>query len=1246
MDVESHMDQNRGIEIVVDVGKSDVIRKLQPTLFIGLGGTGMEVVLRIRRRILHESWGNKGSLRVNSIEEFPVAEFVHFDLDQGALLEEGRSATDDPLGNLVKLPAQDRIVRELDLLKYSRNEDDLQKYPNIAKWFPLTADKVRRLGIDPSKGAAQTRGISRLYFFDNYRQTRDTIAQKLDHLKANRANRHQLDRLGLDVDSEKVRIVVISSIAGGTGSGSFLDMGWLARLLAEKSFGGNRYDVHLVLFTPRGYAKANKDRTEANGYAALMELETCMRQYPEFVGTWLLDEGKPSLDPTPYTDVYIIESANMGRHALEDVKDLYEMAADILFEDFANADFADKKRSIAVNQQQHKGVPYHPPVPEGYGELKLNYYMGYSSFGQSILDTQHSRQLDEQEYRWCAAMLEAFFCVSGQDRSAMRSTDQQRDEFIRNHLRLKPRTFDRFPDFGKSKELRSLCAVFIDNQLTDDLLVDEHGGIEGAIQQKINTLVETIKADESNLTEWPRLFREQIPSLEQDVIRNQDTMAETSEDRVARRCAQLLLEKTEIVRNQLYHYLDDQDFGGLEFVLTLIDLVKSSIDHANTGLVKLLLDNARRYHSVRDALKTHQIEVSLANVSSAVEKKLLKRPDSTKAKIYSDQLKKDLGEYLRFHVRGIAARNAARLLTDLSANLGTRSGTDEKGNPLFTGLMEEFQAGRREVLAVASEIRKMTERIEDSGEKSHANYILLPVEASEIILPNGQRLRQWANEAFKDFEGSQKIFPMLKTPSGKSKLITRLRNKAVAERANVLSAGNEWKDPLVDKLRSMEETRQRYFSDLLRAAMPWIDASFTDVQLKADKFKCLLGVGKVEDWEPFLEELRSSLPIYAGITANQLQLCTTGIPGRAVCYCELSGFPLRALRGLENWRISYRQVSKEWPLHSQIDPTLFVQPMVPSSQELKDRAADFRLFLMAVMLRILVRNSQITIPPGQYFFDFGHGERTNFGNERAFREDGLPPEYRQNIELAVNDALDACSGPQVEALSVLANFIGRVTYAPKVAKADTGKEYKVPGFAHTIALKLSEELSRTAKQRGLRDDERERIDSRLIDWDDLPGSLDQWTEEIADSARDAYGWEVEVLNHKISERAKRRVTKQFFQDGWFDRFIDAQSNGVVLAKVQPLKIPGINVLPPPPPSATPPAVTYLLHIDGQQWGPYTFAQLRDWITAGQVQSTTLAWREGMGEWRSLSMLPEFAAPSPTSGMVPPPLPPTPPMPKE
>jgi hypothetical protein len=65
-------------------------QNVQPVLFIGVGGTGMEVLLRVRRRILHATWGEGGTVRVGSLEEFPAAAFLHFDLAQDAVHEDGR----------------------------------------------------------------------------------------------------------------------------------------------------------------------------------------------------------------------------------------------------------------------------------------------------------------------------------------------------------------------------------------------------------------------------------------------------------------------------------------------------------------------------------------------------------------------------------------------------------------------------------------------------------------------------------------------------------------------------------------------------------------------------------------------------------------------------------------------------------------------------------------------------------------------------------------------------------------------------------------------------------------------------------------------------------------------------------------------------------------------------------------------------------------------------------------------------
>ena len=54
-----------------DSRKDEKLVKLRPTLFVAIGGTGMEVLMRLRRRTLNALWGS--GVRVESLADFPVA---------------------------------------------------------------------------------------------------------------------------------------------------------------------------------------------------------------------------------------------------------------------------------------------------------------------------------------------------------------------------------------------------------------------------------------------------------------------------------------------------------------------------------------------------------------------------------------------------------------------------------------------------------------------------------------------------------------------------------------------------------------------------------------------------------------------------------------------------------------------------------------------------------------------------------------------------------------------------------------------------------------------------------------------------------------------------------------------------------------------------------------------------------------------------------------------------------------------
>ena len=89
------------------------------------------------------------------------------------------------------------------------------------------------------------------------------IRNKLNHLKAGLSNSQDLKKLGLKTEAHRARVVVVGSMAGGTGSGSIFDMGYLAKHVGDQVF--NRCDVDLLFLSPAGFKHANQERTEANG---------------------------------------------------------------------------------------------------------------------------------------------------------------------------------------------------------------------------------------------------------------------------------------------------------------------------------------------------------------------------------------------------------------------------------------------------------------------------------------------------------------------------------------------------------------------------------------------------------------------------------------------------------------------------------------------------------------------------------------------------------------------------------------------------------------------------------------------------------------------------------------------------------------------------------------------------------------------------------------------------------------------
>lgn len=84
----------------------------------------------------------------------------------------------------------------------------------------------------------------------------------------------------------------------------------------------------------------------------------------------------------------------------------------------------------------------------------------------------------------------------------------------------------------------------------------------------------------------------------------------------------------------------------------------------------------------------------------------------------------------------------------------------------------------------------------------------------------------------------------------------------------------------------------------------------------------------------------------------------------------------------------------------------------------------------------------------------------------------------------------------------------------------------------------------------------------------------------------------------------------------------------------------------PPPIPTPQQSLYYLAINGAQYGPCDVTALSQMLAAGQINSDTLAWCDGMPAWQPMKMIFGLAGLfAPQGGATPPPIPNTPPIPK-
>lgn len=222
----------------------------RPTLIIGLGGVGCKIVEGVWRQFdAHEP---------TKIERRNVA-FLCLDTDE----------TD--VNNRKKVMPENSVIKTSSDVAATVGGyiESISSTTSVLDWFDTSSDLL--LGMELNKGAAQVRMASRLALMASIGEGKLTaIDNSITNLLANEPER---------ANGNLIRIYIVSSLAGGTGAGSFLQIAYYVRNAMEEHGIHSCYiDGFFVLsdvLCDSTDVRLNPDQienTRSNTYACMKEL--------------------------------------------------------------------------------------------------------------------------------------------------------------------------------------------------------------------------------------------------------------------------------------------------------------------------------------------------------------------------------------------------------------------------------------------------------------------------------------------------------------------------------------------------------------------------------------------------------------------------------------------------------------------------------------------------------------------------------------------------------------------------------------------------------------------------------------------------------------------------------------------------------------------------------------------------------------------------------------------------------------
>ena len=510
-------------------------KSMVPTVLVGVGGTGAEILSRIRR-LVEETYG--------SLNGFPILSFLVVDTDKDYKIS-------NPEAGGSKFKDHEKHWASVSGKQVSDMVSDMEQYPWIDRWFPR---ELERNITSLETGAGQIRACGRFALFCNYHDIRDKFLDAVNRVKG-REN-FMLDRYGIKVSTNAINVFVTGSLSGGTGSGMLIDMGYCIRKWLE---GEGSPLVTAIVPMPQAFAGIKVgDRVLANGYAAMMELSYFSDYRTEYNSQFsknLADEVRSNRPPFDFT--YLVGTKN-GESDFK-LEEMREMIAQNIFLDLTS-DFSPHKRSIRDNIKS----AWAQADPGGRG-----YPKNFMSFGLSTIEIPIFQIRNSLCYRLAKDIVN--WWLNEQVQLPADSMELLKTDILK---RMRLTDVELLADMGAAQDKSYIEEVsqWV-NQLRKTINQENY-------LQCTATGINVFGKEQGKIKDLEQFIREEVNSYQQDHFRELSPEERRHGDyfqRIYDNRDRTINQGRKALEEELYRIIEDRNYGP-KFAQTFITMVRQIFD--------------------------------------------------------------------------------------------------------------------------------------------------------------------------------------------------------------------------------------------------------------------------------------------------------------------------------------------------------------------------------------------------------------------------------------------------------------------------------------------------------------------------------------------------------------------------------------------------------------------------------------------------------------------------------------------